>query len=210
MQTALSDFIRDTAEGREADEILRKCVHCGFCTATCPTYQLLGDELDGPRGRIYLIKQALEGQAVSGKTRLHLDRCLSCRSCETTCPSGVRYHRLLDIGRVVVEEHAPRQWHERLLRRLLRMVLPHSNRFAALLWLGRVAKPVLPGALQRKIPARQQPGAWPAAVQNRTMLVLDGCVQPAIAPRINAASARVLDRLGFRCSVCQERLVVAR
>lgn len=197
MQTALSDFIRDTAEGREADEILRKCVHCGFCTATCPTYQLLGDELDGPRGRIYLIKQALEGQAVSGKTRLHLDRCLSCRSCETTCPSGVRYHRLLDIGRAVVEEHAPRQWHERLLRRLLRMVLPHSNRFAALLWLGRVAKPVLPGALQRKIPARQQPGAWPAAVQNRTMLVLDGCVQPAIAPRINAASARVLDRLGI-------------
>ncbi len=197
MQTALGDFIRDTPEGREADEILRKCVHCGFCTATCPTYQLLGDELDGPRGRIYLIKQALEGHAVSAKTRLHLDRCLTCRACETTCPSGVRYHRLLDIGRSVVEERVPRPWPERLLRRLLRMVLPYSGRFAALLWLGRAARPMLPAALQRKIPARQPAGSWPATVQNRTMLVLDGCVQPAIAPQINGASARVLDRLGI-------------
>ncbi|MGC1951449.1 MAG: glycolate oxidase subunit GlcF [Gammaproteobacteria bacterium] len=197
MQTALSDFVRDTPEGREADEILRKCVHCGFCNATCPTYQLLGDELDGPRGRIYLIKQALEGHAVSAKTRLHLDRCLTCRSCETTCPSGVRYHRLLDIGREVIEERAPRPWHERLLRRLLRLVLPHSGRFAALLWLGRTVKPILPQALQRKIPPSRAGGAWPAPGRNRTMLVLDGCVQPAIAPQINAASARVLDRLGI-------------
>jgi glycolate oxidase iron-sulfur subunit len=197
MQTALTDFIRETPEGREADAILRKCVHCGFCTATCPTYQLLGDELDGPRGRIYLIKQALEGHSVTAKTRLHLDRCLSCRSCETTCPSGVRYHRLLDIGRPVVEERAPRRWRERLLRGLLRMVLPHSGRFAALLGLGRAVKPILPGALRRKIPPRQYAGAWPAARQNRTMLVLDGCVQPSIAPQINSAAARVLDRLGI-------------
>ena len=197
MQTALSDFIRDTPEGREADEILRKCVHCGFCTATCPTYQLLGDELDGPRGRIYLIKQALEGRSVSAKTRLHLDRCLACRSCETTCPSGVRYHRLLDIGRAVVEERAPRRWRERLLRRVLRAVLPHAGRFAALLWLGRTVKPMLPRTLQHKIPTRRHAGAWPAPVRSRTMLVLDGCVQPAIAPQINSASARVLDRLGI-------------
>lgn len=197
MQTALSDFIRDTPEGREADEILRKCVHCGFCTATCPTYQLLGDELDGPRGRIYLIKQALEGHSVSARTRRHLDRCLTCRSCETTCPSGVRYHRLLDIGREVVEERAPRQWHERLVRRLLRIILPHTKRFAALLWVGRTVKPMLPQALRRKIPPRARAGLWPAPVQRRTMLVLDGCVQPALAPQINHATARVLDRLGI-------------
>lgn len=197
MQTALADFIRATPEGREAEEILRKCVHCGFCTATCPTYQLLGDELDGPRGRIYLIKQALEGHEISAKTRLHLDRCLTCRSCETTCPSGVRYHRLLDIGRVVVEDRAPRAWRDRLLRRLLRLVLPHSRRFAALLSLGRAVRPLLPGPLQRKIPPHQAAGPWPDPGQSRTMLLLDGCVQPAIAPRINAASARVLDRLGI-------------
>lgn len=197
MQTALSDFIRDTPEGQEANDILRKCVHCGFCTATCPTYQLLGDELDGPRGRIYLIKQVLEGHSVSAKTRLHLDRCLTCRSCETTCPSGVRYHRLLDIGRAVVDERAPRPWHERVLRRLLRIVLPHRHRFAFMLGIGRALKPMLPMALQRKIPPRQAAGLWPQGRHGRTMLTLDGCVQPAIAPQINSASARVLDRLGI-------------
>ena len=116
MQTELADFIRDTPEGREADAILRKCVHCGFCTATCPTYQLLGDELDGPRGRIYLVKQVLEGGSPSGKTRLHLDRCLTCRACETTCPSGVQYGRLADIGRGVVEARTRRGTAERALR----------------------------------------------------------------------------------------------
>ena len=116
MQTNLAAFIRDTSHGREADAILRKCVHCGFCTATCPTYQLLGDELDGPRGRIYLIKQALEGEPVTKRTRLHLDRCLTCRACETTCPSGVRYGRLVEIGREVVEAKVRRSWWERLVR----------------------------------------------------------------------------------------------
>ena len=130
MQTKLADFIKNTADGREADSILRKCVHCGFCTATCPTYQLLGDELDGPRGRIYLIKESLEGAAVSEKTRRHLDRCLLCRSCETTCPSGVRYGRLLEIGRDVVETRAPRPAHERAMRWVLRSLLPHPRRFA--------------------------------------------------------------------------------
>jgi len=197
MQTRLADFIRDTPAGREANAILRKCVHCGFCTATCPTYQLLGNELDGPRGRIYLIKQVLEGVAPTERTRLHLDRCLTCRACETTCPSGVRYGRLVDIGRVQVEALAPRPRAERVRRAALRAVLPYAGRFGALLGLGRAVRPLLPAPLQRKIPRRERRGSWPAARHPRRMLLLDGCVQPAIAPRINAASARVLDLLGI-------------
>jgi glycolate oxidase iron-sulfur subunit len=107
MKTNLTEQIRLTPEGKEADRILRTCVHCGFCTATCPTYQLLGDELDSPRGRIYLMKEMLEGNEVTEKTRLHLDRCLTCRACETTCPSGVQYGRLVDIGRDIIEKHVP-------------------------------------------------------------------------------------------------------
>lgn len=195
MQTAIADFIKDTPQGREADAILRSCVHCGFCTATCPTYQLLGDELDGPRGRIYLIKQALEGQPVTERTRLHLDRCLTCRSCETTCPSGVRYARLLDIGRELVEERAPRRWTDRVKRRAMRAVIPYRKRFGTLPRLARAIRPLLPAALRRKVPAAVSAGARPGRTHARTMLVLQGCVQPALAPRINAAAARVLDRL---------------
>ena len=197
MQTNLAAFIRDTPEGKEADAILRKCVHCGFCTATCPTYQLLGDELDGPRGRIYLIKQLLEGAKVTSKTRLHLDRCLTCRACETTCPSGVRYGRLADIGRGLVERQVPRSLPARLVRGALRRVLPYPPRFSPLLRLGQAFRPVLPGPLKRKVPAKRTPGAWPQARHRRRMLTLDGCVQPAIAPDINAAAARALDRLGI-------------
>ena len=197
MRTSLADFIRDSAHGEEADAILRKCVHCGFCTATCPTYQLLGDELDGPRGRIYLIKQALEGKPVSERTRLHLDRCLTCRACETTCPSGVGYGRLVEIGREVVEEQVPRSLPARLFRHALREVLPYSRRFTPLLEMGRVFKPLLPGVLARKVPPRRAPGEWPAARHERLVLALSGCVQPAIAPDIDAAAARVLDRLGL-------------
>ena len=198
MQTELADFVKDTAEGREADAILRKCVHCGFCTATCPTYQLLGDELDGPRGRIYLIKGMLEGAAVTARTQLHLDRCLTCRACETTCPSGVQYGRLVDIGRKLAEESVPRPLFARLQRRVLRAVLPRRALFAALLALGRWMRPMLPFALQDKVPAEAPAsGAWPAARHARRMLVLAGCVQPALAPDVNAASARVLDRLGI-------------
>jgi glycolate oxidase iron-sulfur subunit len=197
MQTELADFIRDTPEGREAESILRKCVHCGFCTATCPTYQLLGDDLDGPRGRIYLIKRALEGAPVTGKTRLHLDRCLTCRACETTCPSGVRYGRLADIGRAVVEERTERPLRDRLQRRLLAFSLPRAGLFRLALTLGRIVRPLLPGALKRKVPAKRAAGAWPSQRHPRKMLVLAGCVQPAIAPSINAAAARVLDRLGI-------------
>ena len=108
MQTNISSQFDDNLHINDAESILRSCVHCGFCTATCPTYQLLGDELDGPRGRIYLIKQVLEGNAISSKTQTHLDRCLTCRSCETTCPSGVRYGRLVDIGREIVDQQVPR------------------------------------------------------------------------------------------------------
>ena len=198
MQTELADFIKGTADGREADAILRKCVHCGFCTATCPTYQLLGDELDGPRGRIYLIKGMLEGAEVTSRTQVHLDRCLTCRACETTCPSGVQYGRLVDIGRKLVEERVPRALAPRLLRLALRTVLPRSWLFAALLRLGRWMRPVLPFALQGKIPASApEAGAWPAARHARRMLVLAGCVQPALGPDINAACARVLDKLGI-------------
>ena len=198
MQTHLADFIKDTPEGREAEAILRNCVHCGFCTATCPTYQLLGDELDGPRGRIYLIKQALEGQPVTHKTQLHLDRCLTCRACETTCPSGVHYSRLLDIGREVVEKRAVRGQASTAARAALRTVMTRPALFKTLVALGRLARPLLPGALACKVPrAAAAAKALPTRLHARRMLVLEGCVQPALAPATNAAAARVLDRLGI-------------
>ncbi|THF60484.1 glycolate oxidase subunit GlcF [Pseudothauera rhizosphaerae] len=197
MQTQLADFIRDTHEGREADEILRKCVHCGFCTATCPTYQLLGDELDGPRGRIYLIKQVLEGQPATEKTRVHLDRCLTCRSCESTCPSGVQYGRLVDIGRHLVEARAPRRGLERAARWVLREFVPRTELFGAAMKAGRLVRGLLPGPLREKVPAAHPAGPWPRARHARRMFALAGCVQPAMAPAINAAAARVLDTLGI-------------
>jgi glycolate oxidase iron-sulfur subunit len=197
MQTSLAAFIRDTAEGKEAEAILRACVHCGFCTATCPTYQLVGDELDGPRGRIYLIKQVLEGVPSTSKTRDHLDRCLTCRACETTCPSGVRYGRLADIGRGVVEAQVPRRGSDRLLRWALRTVLPRPALFGPMLSAARALKLVLPAALANKVPEKRPAGLRPEPRHARRMLVLEGCVQPSIAPGINAAAARVLDRLGI-------------
>jgi glycolate oxidase iron-sulfur subunit len=198
MQTALADFIRDTPQGIEADAVLRTCVHCGMCNATCPTYQLLGDELDGPRGRIYLIKQMLEGATVTRSTLTHLDRCLTCRNCETTCPSGVQYHKLLDIGRTLVEQKVERRRFDRLQRWLLRAVIPYPARFTPLLRLGQLVRPLLPPLLKRSVPPRQSAAPWPTTAHARTMLVLEGCAQPAIAPNINAATARVLDRLGIR------------
>ncbi|HEU4352591.1 MAG TPA: glycolate oxidase subunit GlcF [Burkholderiales bacterium] len=197
MQTQLAELIRDTPEGREAESILRKCVHCGFCTATCPSYQVLGDDLDSPRGRIYLIKRALEGAPVTEKTRLHLDRCLTCRSCETTCPSGVRYGRLVDIGRAYVEKHTRRPAWDRLKRAALSFGLPRGRLFAAALRIGQATRPLLPPGLKKKVPAKSFPqGAWPAPRHSRKMVVLRGCAQPALAPSINAAAARVLDRIG--------------
>jgi glycolate dehydrogenase iron-sulfur subunit len=197
MQTSLADFIRDTPEGREAEAILRKCVHCGFCTATCPTYQVLGDDLDSPRGRIYLMKRALEGAPVTQKTQLHLDRCVTCRACETTCPSGVRYGRLVDIGRAFVEKHTRRNAWDRLRRAVLSFALPRTALFTVALRLGQMVRPMLPAFFKTKIPKTIPPGAWPAPRHARKMLVLRGCVQPALAPSINAAAARVLDRIGI-------------
>lgn len=197
MKTDLHPMFRGTPEGEEAEAILRTCVHCGFCTATCPTYQELGDERDGPRGRIYLIKQLLEEGGATDKTRKHLDRCLTCRSCETTCPSGVQYGRLVDIGRHMVERQQQRPLKERLLRWGLRQVLPYANRFTPLLRLGQLFRPLLPAFLRTKIPARQTPSPWPKNSHNRVMVALAGCAQPGATPNTNAAAARVLDKLGI-------------
>lgn len=198
MQTKLADFIKNSPQGEEADAILRSCVHCGFCLATCPTYQILGDELDSPRGRIYLMKQVLEGQPVTQKTQAHLDRCLTCRACETTCPSGVRYGALVDIGRAIVEKQVKRNIRSDVMRFTLRKVLPNAVLFNALFKAGQAVRPMLPDSLKRKIPRKLSTAkAWPAARHARKMLVLDGCVQPALAPNINAATARVLDNLSI-------------
>lgn len=198
MQTTLSEHARSLPRGEEAESILRSCVHCGFCNATCPTYQLLGDELDGPRGRIYLIKQVLEGKEVTEKTQLHLDRCLSCRNCETTCPSGVDYHNLLDIGREVVDAAVPRPLGQRLLRDSLRAVVPNAGLFKSLTQLGNSFRPLLPVALKTKLPGNIRPAkARPTRHHARQMLILEGCVQPGLSPNTNAATARVLDRLGI-------------
>ncbi|MBL8383933.1 MAG: glycolate oxidase subunit GlcF [Burkholderiales bacterium] len=195
MQTNLADLYKGTRDGAEAEAILRKCVHCGFCTATCPTYQLLGDELDGPRGRIYLIKQVLEGHAATRKTQSHLDRCLTCRNCESTCPSGVDYGRLVDIGRKIVAAQVPRAGTDRLKRTLLARGL-NSPLFAPAMKLGQAMRWAVPAGLKAKVPAPQAAGARPAPRHARRMLLLEGCVQNAMAPNINNAAARVLDRLG--------------
>ncbi|MFT4065402.1 glycolate oxidase subunit GlcF [Paraburkholderia sp.] len=204
MQTNLADFIRNTPDGDEADAILRKCVHCGFCTATCPTYQLLGDELDGPRGRIYLIKQMVEGAPVTRSTQIHLDRCLTCRNCESTCPSGVQYGRLVEIGRKITEEKVHRPLGQRMLRRLLASVVPNSAIFTPAMRLGQHFRGVLPKKLRDKVPARQRPLEWPTAKHERKMLMLAGCVQPSMMPNVNIATARVFDALGIETVVAPE------
>ena len=197
MQTHLSAEFAGTPDGIEAEAILRKCVHCGFCTATCPTYQLLGDELDGPRGRIYLMKQMLEGQEVTRKTQVHLDRCLTCRNCETTCPSGVEYGKLLDIGRRVIEEKVARPPVEKAVRWALAQGLP-SPLFGPAMKLGQSVRGLLPERLKEKVPPRQSAGHWPTTVHARKVLMLAGCVQPTMAPNINGATARVLDAAGIQ------------
>lgn len=198
MQTSIHSKFRNKPEVQEADSILRNCVHCGFCTATCPTYQLLGDELDSPRGRIYLIKNVLEGTTATRKTQVHLDRCLTCRSCETTCPSGVRYSRLLDIGRSIVEQQVQRPITESITRWSLRQVLSRPKLFAMSLQIGQLFSPLLPTIIKKKIPTRQKSTAWPKTTNpKRSMLVLQGCAQSAASPNTNAASARVLNRLGI-------------
>jgi glycolate oxidase iron-sulfur subunit len=209
MQTKLSPEFKGTRDGEAAEAILRKCVHCGFCTATCPTYQLLGDELDGPRGRIYLIKQVLEGEPVTAKTQLHLDRCLTCRNCETTCPSGVQYGQLVDIGRRLVEERVPRPPKERAVRWLLKEGLT-SPAFGPAMKLGQMVRGLLPASLKDKVPAKADSRTdarahqWPTREHPRKVLMLMGCVQPAMAPNINSATARVLDAVGIQTVVADD------
>jgi glycolate oxidase iron-sulfur subunit len=203
METHLAEWLRDTPKGREAEAILRSCVHCGFCTATCPTYQLLGDELDGPRGRIYLIKQVMEGVAPTRETQQHLDRCLTCRNCESTCPSGVRYGHLVDIGRELVDQQVERPRAEQLMRTALREGLTRRALFDPAMRVGQMVRPLLPASIQAKVPQRRDPGVRPARVHARKVLMLDGCVQPAMVPSIDAATARVLDALGIQAVVAQ-------
>ncbi|MDE2138372.1 MAG: glycolate oxidase subunit GlcF, partial [Gammaproteobacteria bacterium] len=201
METRLAAAFRDTASGRVAEAILRACVHCGFCNATCPTYRLLGDELDGPRGRIYQIKQVLEGAPATPVTQLHLDRCLTCRNCETTCPSGVEYGRLLDIGRAAVDAQVRRPWRVRAQHWLLREGLTRRALFAPALRLGRALRFVLPAPLRAALAPARAAGAWPQRRHARQVLLLNSCTQGALAPSIDAATARVLDALGIAAAI---------
>jgi len=200
MQTTLSPEYAHTSDGKAAEVIVRNCVHCGFCTATCPTYQLLGDELDGPRGRIYLIKQVLEGAEPTRKTQQHLDRCLTCRNCETTCPSGVEYGHLIDIGRKLVDAKVPRPAGEEAMRWALKEGL-NSPLFAPAMKLGQAVRGFLPDVLKAKVPEARSAGVWPKRSHARKVLMLAGCVQPAMSPNINSATARVLDACGIQTLV---------
>ncbi len=201
MQTNISEELKLTAEGSEADRILRSCVHCGFCNATCPTYRILGDELDGPRGRIYLIKGLLEGKEASQKTQLHLDRCLTCLACETSCPSGVEYGRLAEIGRQQINKKIKRIFSERSYRYLLRQILPYPKRFSLLIRIGRGIRFLLPDKYRRMIPVnlhtKQQIKKIESVVHTRKMILFSGCVQPLLSPETNCASTRLLNKLGI-------------
>lgn len=198
MQTQLSQTLLSTSEGKLADEILRSCVHCGFCTATCPTYLLLGDELDSPRGRIYQIKQVLEGAEPTLRVQQHLDRCLTCRSCETTCPSGVRYARLLEIGRKAVDDKLGRSFLATFKRAALRAIVPYPGRFGALFKTGLLFKPFLPGALKKQLPDIENNVQWEMAKQQKKLLVLEGCVQSVVTPDTNAMASQVFAKLGYQ------------
>lgn len=209
METHLAEWLQDTRDGDEAEAILRRCVHCGFCTATCPTYQLLGDELDGPRGRIYLIKQVVEGVKPTEKTQLHLDRCLTCRNCETTCPSGVEYGRLIDIGRRLVDQQVERPASQRAVRGLLQETLTRRWVFDPAMRIGQAVRDVLPATLRAKVPPRRNAGVWPTKVAGdgkvqRRVFLINGCVQPGMMPSIDAATARVLAAIGVSASYAQE------
>ncbi len=197
MKTQLTPEFINMQHGSEMEAILRSCVHCGFCNATCPTYQELQDEREGPRGRIYLIKQMLEGAEITSRTRTHLDRCLTCRNCETTCPSGVKYGRLIDFARNAIEQQVPRNHWEQLQRYLLRKVLPTRWFFDGLLKLGQIVRPLLPAKYKAEIPLSRPNSPWPEQSHNRIMLVLQSCGQTSATPNTNAAAARVLDKLGI-------------
>ena len=199
MQIKIDPEFQSDADIGAAKAIVNKCVHCGFCTATCPTYQILGDELDGPRGRIYLMKEMVEGAPVTAKTQSHLDRCLTCRNCETTCPSGVRYGRLVDIGRRFVDERVARPLSQRMTRWAMRETLSRRNVFAFLFGIARLVRPVLPATLKKKVQVPPPAGVWPTSTNQsmRQMLLHEGCVQPSMMPNVDAATARVFHKLGI-------------
>jgi len=204
MDTQLADWIKDTPDGKAADAILRKCVHCGFCTATCPTYQILGDELDSPRGRIYLIKQVLEGKQVTRKTQQHLDRCLTCRNCETTCPSGVKYGQLIDIGRKIVDERVERPMAEKLTLESLKMLMTNRPMFTAGMAMGKAVRGILPESIRKKVPAKRATLPFANTAHTRKVILLKGCVQPAMMPSIDSATSVILNALGIQSMVVQE------
>jgi glycolate oxidase iron-sulfur subunit len=204
MQINIVSEFKNDRDIDAVQSIVNKCVHCGFCTATCPTYQVLGDELDGPRGRIYLMKQLVEGAPVTEKTQNHLDRCLTCRNCESTCPSGVRYGRLVDIGRRYVDERVVRPLSQRLQRWLMRETLSRRGVFAFLLGAGRAVRPLLPATLKKKIQLAEPAGQWPAGTHKTKMLLHVGCVQPAMMPNVDAATARVFDKLGIELLIASD------
>ncbi|MBI3714241.1 MAG: glycolate oxidase subunit GlcF [Burkholderiales bacterium] len=209
MQTKIAPEWQSDPEVQEAEQILRQCVHCGLCNATCPTYQLLGDERDGPRGRIYLIKQMLEGETVTQKTQTHLDRCLTCRACETTCPSGVKYARLLDIGRKLAEQKIARPWLQSWWRQLLKQSVSRPQLLGNLLKVAKLARPLLSKSAQEKITQHQNSSATPKSERPisqhaKKVLLLEGCAQSQLAPNIQAATMRVLDRLQTQCVVAPQ------
>ena len=208
MQTNLTEQFRNTPSGQKADKILRSCVHCGFCTATCPTYQLLGDELDGPRGRIYQIKQVLEGQQPTARIQKHLDQCLMCRSCETTCPSGVKFGQLLEIGRTVVEDSVGRNHLSAFLRSLLNQLLPYPGRYKALYSLGLKFKPLLPITIRKHLIAVQDCDVDETAGNDlsseKTLLMHEGCVQSVVTPETNKLARKLFQRLGYQVKSIKE------
>ncbi len=197
MQTNFAESFKAIPETEELKKILQACVHCGFCTAVCPTYQILGDELDGPRGRIYLLKQMLQGENVSQLTQQHLDRCLNCLACETVCPSGVRYGRLRDIGQIILEDRVKRPPLQKITRSFIKKIFPYPLRFWLLINFARLTMPILPKEIRRKIPAKVSVAEWPKLKHSRRMIILSGCVQPVLAPEIDVASANVLDKQGI-------------
>ncbi|MCQ8896978.1 glycolate oxidase subunit GlcF [Limnobacter humi] len=204
MDTQLADWIKDTPEGQTAEAILRKCVHCGFCTATCPTYQILGDELDSPRGRIYLIKQVLEGKQVTRKTQQHLDRCLTCRNCETTCPSGVKYGQLIDIGRKVVDEKVDRPAGEQFKRNALKTLMTTPALFNTGMAMGKAVRGILPASIKAKVPASRYNPGFASNTHSRKVILLKGCVQPAMVPSIDNATSVILNALQIESLVVSE------
>ena len=197
MQTTLSNKVRESRHAEAIESILRKCVHCGFCNATCPTYQLRGDELDGPRGRIYQMKQYFEGEPANVEMLKHLDRCLTCRSCETTCPSGVQYSHLLEIGKEMIETDLPRSTFDRWRRTAIVRFINSGWLFATMLRIGQSLSGFMPAALRESVPARQQRVARRGGQHERKVLMLAGCVQPTLAPNTNDCAVNLLDRLGI-------------